>query len=65
MLVAKYIDARQCECFAEVIRQGSVTFDQRPGFVLLSAPLEKPARSRDLFWVHPDDTRFVWVRTIG
>lgn len=62
MQIAKIIDAKGREVFAEVKKIASVLFDPRPGWVLLSAPLDVPPRKRDVFWEHPDDTCFVWVR---
>lgn len=63
VLVAKILDARRQEIFAEVITFGSnVMFDKRGGWVLLSAPLDILRRKRDVFWLHPDDVRFIWVR---
>jgi GH15 family glucan-1,4-alpha-glucosidase len=60
--IAKVIDKNGREIFAEVVMIGRVLFDSRPGWVLLSSPLDKPARKRDVEWQHPDDVRFVWVR---
>lgn len=62
MLIAKIIDKKGREIFAEVKKLGSVLFDQRPGWVLLSAPLDVRPRKRDVFWLHPADVQFVWVR---
>lgn len=62
MLIAKVIDRKRREIIAEVKRVGRVCFDPRPGWVLLSAPLHLPARKRDVFWMHPGDSLFVWVR---
>jgi hypothetical protein len=65
MQIAKVVDAKGREIFAEVKKVASVLFDPRPGWVLLSAPLDVLPRKRDAFWMHPDDVRFVWVRTIN
>lgn len=62
MHIAKIIDTKGRAIFAEVRRIGAVLFDPRPGWILLSGPLDVVARKRDVFWVHPDDTQFVWVR---
>lgn len=62
MLIAKIIDAKGREIFGEVRAVGSVRFDPRPGWVLVSAPLDVLPRKRDVQWIHPDDQQFVWVR---
>lgn len=62
MLIAKIIDKKGREILAEVRKIGSVLFDSRPGWVLLSVDPHLPARKREVFWAHPDDTIFVWVR---
>ena len=62
MQIAKVVDAKGREIFAEVKKVTSVLFDPRPGWVLLSAPLDVLPRKRDVFWMHPDDVRFAWVR---
>lgn len=62
MRIAKIIDKKGRELFAEVVKIGRVLFDARPGWVLVSMPIDKPARKRDVEWMHPADVRFVWVR---
>lgn len=62
MHIAKIIDTKGREIFAEVRRIGTVLFDPRPGWVLLSGPLNAIARKREVFWMHPNDVRFVWIR---
>lgn len=62
MLIAKVIDRKGRELIAEVKKVGCVLFDPRPGWVLLSSPLDKAERKRDVQWIHPSDSLFVWVR---
>ena len=62
MEIAKIIDRKGREIFAEVRKVGDVLFDARPGWVLLSGPLDAIARKRDVFWAHPNEVDFVWVR---
>ena len=62
MLIAKVIDVDGRETFAEVLKTGRVQFDGRDGWVLLSSPLDVRANRRELRWMHPADTVFVWVR---
>lgn len=62
MFIAKVIDKKGREIFAEVKKIGRVLFDPRPGWVLLSAPLDVAPRKRDVQWMHPSDSTFVWVR---
>lgn len=62
MLIAKVIDRKGLEIFAEVLKAGRVLFDDRDGWVLLSFPLDAPPRRRDIGWMHPADSMFVWVR---
>ena len=47
--------------FVKVAKVGSVAFDPRPGWVLcVHAAAAKWCA--DPFWLHPDDTKFDWVR---
>lgn len=62
MLIAKYIDAKGKESFAEVRKVGRVLFDPRDGWILLSLPLDIPGRKREVEWIHPADTRIEWIR---
>lgn len=62
MEIAKIITDKGREAYAEVVKVGSVRFDPRPGWVLLSGPLDVIPRKRDVEWHHPQDTHFVWVR---
>jgi hypothetical protein len=62
MLIAKIIDRKGFEIFAEVLKAGQVLFDDRNGWILLSFPLDVPPRRRDICWMHPADYMFVWVR---
>jgi hypothetical protein len=62
VLVAKVIDAKRREIFAQVVMVVRVRFDNRDGWVLLAGPLDLPAHRRELSWMHPDDSMFVWVR---
>lgn len=62
MHIAKVVDTNGREMFAEVKKVGKALFDARPGWVLLSGPLNVIPRKRDVFWMHPEDVRFVWVR---
>lgn len=49
--------------FWEVLSVGAVKFDPRPGWVLLGKPIGARPRRQELVWMHPEDSRFVWVRT--
>lgn len=62
IIVAKTIDAKGAETFWEVLRTGNVTFDNRPGWVLVASPIGSSPRKQDLRWVHPTELRFVWIR---
>lgn len=62
MKIAKVIDRKGRDMFAEVVKVGRVLFDPRPGWVLLSYPLDVRPRKRDVQWMHPADILFVWVR---
>lgn len=62
MLIAKTIDAKGRAQFSEVLKVGTVQFDQRDGWVLLSAPIDVRQRKRELRWMHPEDDYFEWVR---
>jgi len=60
MLVAKVLTKKGKERYVEIMRQGLVRFDPRPGWVLVQ---DMHSRYKyDLEWLHPDDTVFVWVR---
>ena len=65
MLVAKLCSPKPDgePAFHEVRRVGSVQFDDRAGWVLLASPVG--SRKADLKWVHPDDTRFEWVKSFN
>ena len=41
----------------------TVKFDPRPSWVLLAKPIGARPRRQELVWMHPEDSRFVWVRT--
>jgi hypothetical protein len=62
MRIAKIVTKAGREIFGEVLRVGPVRFDQRRGWVLLSAPLDVPRRKRDVLWVHPTEVSFIWIR---
>ena len=47
--------------FVEVVKVSTVKFDSRPGWVFVRE-VDKIARKCDVFWVHPHDTHFHWVR---
>ena len=61
MIVAKIQHKTNKVIFAEVMKVGSVMFDPRPGWVLLGQPIGYPFK-KEVFWKHPDDERFIWVR---
>lgn len=65
MLIAKVLDAKGREVIAEVVKVDVVRFDPRSGWVLLSGPLHVLPRKRDVFWMHPADHTFVWVRSFA
>lgn len=65
MLIAKVMDRKRRVIIAEIKKVGRVLFDPRPGWVLLSAPLHLPVRKREVFWMHPDDSYFEWVRNFS
>lgn len=62
VLVAKTMDARGVESFWEVKRTGRVSFDGRDDWVLLGKPIGARPRKQDLWWMHPSEIDFVWVR---
>lgn len=59
MWIAKII-TRDVPQFFEVLRIGGALFDPKPGWILLGRT--PGSRKQDVFWVHPDDTAFEWVR---
>lgn len=60
MLIAKMVRGKRT-MFVELVKQGPVQFDPRPGWVLCRDVQEQP-RFAELFWVHPDEVRAEWVR---
>lgn len=59
MLIAKR-NTKSTPTFWQVLKVGVVTFDTRPGWVLLG---DQPgSRKSNLVWIHPDDTSIEWVR---
>ncbi len=46
----------------EVLKVGSVKFDPRPGWLLVSTPIGARPRHKELRWIHPDDTPLTWLR---
>lgn len=65
MLIAKIIEKRGNEVvskFREVMKVGTVQFDPRDNWVLLSSPIGARPRKRDLEWVHPSETDIEWIR---
>lgn len=61
MLIAKVQTKRSQIKFVEILRQGTVQFDPRPGWVLVKEPGVRPRRTQPE-WLHPDDVLFFWVR---
>lgn len=47
--------------FLEVLKVGRVKFDPRPGWVF-TREVDKITRRAEVFWFHPADTKFEWVR---
>jgi hypothetical protein len=60
MIVAKVITNGKTK-FVEVVKVGPVKFDPRPGWVL-ARECDKIIRRCEVFWFHPSDTTFVWIR---
>lgn len=60
MRIAKMVVNKKVR-FVELVRQGAVQFDPRPGWILCRDVQVQP-RFADLFWVHPDEVRAEWVR---
>lgn len=65
MKIAKIINKKGRELFAEVVKMGRVLFDARPGWVRVSSPLDVRPRKRDVQCLHPEDVQFVWVRNFN
>lgn len=61
--VAKVLRRPDDADFSEVLSVSTVKFDPRPGWVLLAKPIGARPRRQELVWMHPEDSRFVWVRT--
>lgn len=61
MLVAKYLSRTGKPQFAEVIKSGHVQFDVRPDWILLGEPIGRVPK-KHLYWVHPNETTFVWIK---
>ena len=59
MWIAKLV-SRDGGQFFEVLKVGGALFDKRPGWILLGRT--PGSRKQDVFWVHPDDITFEWVR---
>jgi hypothetical protein len=59
VLIAKVL-TRGDPHFFEVLKSGTVVFDDRPGWILLG--LNPGSRKQDMKWIHPDDTEIEWVR---
>ena len=62
MRVAKILNHKKSPIFAEVVRTGSVAFDERPGWILLCMPIGARPRRQELFWIHPEETQIDWIR---
>lgn len=60
MKIAKIISSKK-ELFVEVVKTGSVKFDTRPGWVFVRE-IDKIFRKCEVFWVHPEEVKFVWIR---
>lgn len=60
MRVAKFYVKGQPK-YVEVVKVASVLFDSRPDWVLVQ-DIDKPRHQKELFWIHPTDTKIEWVR---
>jgi hypothetical protein len=60
MFIAKIVHHKK-EKFVEVVKVSKVQFDPRPGWVFCRE-VDKAHHNCDVFWVHPTETRFEWVR---
>lgn len=61
MRIAK-IYVKRKPLFVKVEKVSVVKFDPRPGWVLVSYPLDIVERRRVSAWFHPTDTHFEWIR---
>jgi hypothetical protein len=58
----KVTDMPSQPIFVEVVKVGSVTFDPRPNWVFVREIDKASYWKNDVFWVHPEDNHFDWVR---
>jgi hypothetical protein len=60
MKVVKFYIGKKVK-YMEVIKVASVQFDSRPDWVLVQ-DVDVPQYKKELFWIHPMDTKIEWVR---